>query len=401
MHIKLPDYLQETLKFPLPTIRRHLAERCSKTDQNFATTILNTQYVEDTLQLIQHTHQKFDYKKHLVHVGMGGSNLGAQMLVHSLGREHERTFDFLNSSDPESVMTVIEKYDPKDTLFCIASKSGKTMETLATLSLILKKFQNHNLPQKKWAESLLFCTNSAKRGDLIEISKKINIPVLDIPSTVCGRYGLFTPLGLLPSQFARISLPSLITGAQDCLSQLHNSPLPYLVQALLSHYRNRGVDQTVIMPYCNRLKIFTHWFAQLWAESLGKDGRGLTPILASGTSSQHSLMQLFLDGPKNKFFIFIKVKNFRQNSPPLDLNIPSMQKLQGHDLTKFTHDQLDKVLAAMETCNLPYALITLESLEEGELGALIAFTTLLTITLGECLEVNPFTQPSIELLKGS
>ena len=154
------------------------------------------------------------------------------------------------------------------------------------------------------------------------------------------------------------------------------------------------------MPYCDRLRSFNDWFTQMWAESLGKEGIGLTPLTAIGASGQHSQMQLFMDGPRDKFFLFIQIQELREEGEiRCQLPYPSFQALRAASLGELLRHQLAGTLMAMDELEIPYALLTLQRPGEWELGQLIMFFQLLTTLVGDRLQLNPFNQPGVERCK--
>ena len=363
-------------------------------DENFTTVISDKKILTE----IENIYQKFSYKKKFVHIGLGGSHLGPEMLIKALGNNSDVQFHFLNNSDPESIIPIIHRSPLKETLFFVVSKSGYTTETMAILSLVLEKLKAQGIPSSRWREFLVFCTDP-KRGDLRKIAQDFSLMSLPIPYGVGGRFSVLTAVGLFPGRFAQICLTDLLQGAQKSLDLVDKKPFQHLLETLLHGHNTQGLSQTVLMPYYDRLKSFNQWFIQLWAESLGKKKKGLTPLGAIGAMDQHSQMQLFMDGPRDKFFIFIRVKEFTERAPLLpasDLPYSSMQWPQGSSLAKLIQCQLKGTLMAMGDRKLPYVVLNLDKLAEKELGELIMFFETLTALVGEGLNINPFNQPGVE-----
>jgi glucose-6-phosphate isomerase len=158
-----------------------------------------------------------------------------------------------------------------------------------------------------------------------------------------------------------------------------------------------GNDETVLMPYSSKLRSFSDWFTQLWAESLGKDGKGLTPIPSYGATDQHSQMQLFMEGPNNKVIIFLEIKKFTY-----DFSLKNKEEGQNFQLlAPFTLAQLMKAefegtLKALKDAKRPFIKISIDSLDEKNLGKLIVFFESLTVMMAHLLQVNPFNQPGVE-----
>jgi glucose-6-phosphate isomerase len=214
-------------------------------------------------------------------------------------------------------------------------------------------------------------------------------------------------VGFLPALFAEIDCDTLVKSAAQYGEELINSQNSELFKCAssLSSHMNNGITQTVLMPYSSKLKSFTSWFVQLWAESLGKKENlsgeivhtGLTPISAYGSTDQHSQMQLFMDGPRDKTFFLLNVQNFDRNFNLTNkLDLPSFQLLSKTTMSELMQAEYIGAKKAMSENNLPVISISLDSVNEKSLGQLIIYFELLTALMGEVLEINPFDQPGVE-----
>jgi len=263
---------------------------------------------------------------------------------------------------------------------------------------------------KEAAKQLIVCTTDAVSGNLITIAKQEGYKYFVIPSAVGGRFSELTPVGLLPAAFCGLDIAGLLEGAAQmdkmcapddiCKNAAH-------MFALL-HYigMTRGKNITVMMPYADSLKFISDWFAQLWAESLGKqfdlDGNivnvGQTPVKALGVTDQHSQVQLYAEGPYDKIIVFLGVDEYRETItiPKTYSDMPSLGFLGG-----VTHNQLIKV----EQDATEYALtkagrmnmtITLPKVTAQTLGQLLYFFEVATAYAGELLNINAFDQPGVE-----
>ena len=342
----------------------------------------------------------FSLKKRVIHIGMGGSSHGAEMLVKALGKKPSPSFCFLNNSDPEQAVPAIEQSLLEETLFLVVSQSGRTVETSALLSLVLGRFQKLGIPKQEWKRHLILCTSPL--SPLATLAGDLSLPLLATPEGVGGRWSALSPAGLFPAKLCGVNISQLLDSALNCLDQLPQWPLSTLADVIDHLYNEEQISQIVSMPYSHPLESFNPWFAQLWAESLGKDGLGLTPLQALGARDQHSQMQLFMDGPKDKFFIFIKVEQRKEKGVlPSSSPHPILHDLAGTTLENLIHCQLEGTLASMDQKDIPYLLINLNRLEEKEIGSLIIFFQVLTLLLGERLQVNPFDQPGVERAKSA
>jgi len=358
-----------------------------------------------SIELITQKHQN-QHITDFVLIGIGGSSLGARFLIQSLQPESSSLkFHFWDNSDPDLAFQILNSINLKKTLFFVVTKSGGTSETISALLVILEKLSEAGVSRAQLKNQIVFATDP-KKGDLRAIGSELKIPMLDIPSNIGGRYSVLTGVGLFPAAMAGIDVHSLLKGALSIRSTLitpsfDKNPIMQLGTLLWHHYLELDRDQTVLMPYSSRLKTFTEWFCQLWAESLGKNGTGLTPISAIGATDQHSLLQLFIDGPDNRVCGFIKIEeyNHRYTIVPQFSDLNSFSSVGGKTLNELISSQLIGTQAALAENGRPSFQITLPKLNEHSIGQLILFFETLTPFVGQLLEVDPFNQPGVELSK--
>jgi glucose-6-phosphate isomerase len=231
---------------------------------------------------------------------------------------------------------------------------------------------------------------------LRKIAQTHNWLCLDHPTNVGGRYSCFSSVGLIPALLSNLDPAAFRKGAHDVLQEhLTSDTPPALKGAAVSVYleKHHGKTQTVMLPYADQLDSFSFWYRQLWAESLGKDGKGTTPIRALGTTDQHSQLQLYLDGPKDKYFTLIAPNWTNQGDRITSPLIPEFQGKTMGDL--FSAEQK----ATYETLlrhKCPTRLITLDNLDEYTLGSLMMHFMIETILTSYLIGVNAFDQPAVE-----
>lgn len=342
---------------------------------------------------------KFHHKKNFIHVGIGGSALGTEMLLSALGQSRNVKFTFINNIDPDDLSRKLEDINLHEALIYVVSKSGTTAETVAAMSIIIQKLKNLGITESEYNDYFVFCTDPQK-GELRKISGQWDIETLEIPANVGGRFSVLTPVGLFPSLFAGINVLGLLKGAEKIKPYLFNKDkaqdffeLAQWIKAL----HDEGVQQTVMMPYSSLLREYSSWFVQLWAESLGKDGKGLTPIPAFGATDQHSQMQLFMEGPQDKILVILEVEKFHSDfSLNNDVESESFKNLSPFKLSDLMKAELEGTLTALEENKRHVVHIKLPILNEDSLGQLILFAECLTVIVGEFLQVNPFNQPGVE-----
>ena len=355
--------------------------------------------------------EKFSDRKIFIHIGIGGSSLGPEMMVNAL-QKSDRKFIFINNIDPEelhSQMKMISGYDLNDCLFYFVSKSGGTAETLAALAIITQLFESRGIRPADYKRYFVFATDPVK-SELLTLSKEWDITTLEVPSDVGGRFSALTPVGFLPLLFAGMDLDLFLKGAVDAqlslLSEDGSKNEMIACAEYLYNLKNRkGISQTVLMPYSSKLRSFSFWFTQLWAESLGKKKNkrgdmvnvGFTPIVGYGATDQHSQMQLFMEGPNDKAFIILEVENFahdfKLNSV---LSSNNLQKLSTFSLSQLMKAEMEGTIKALREAERNVIHIKINKNDEYHLAQLILFFESLTALMGDYLMIDPFDQPGVE-----
>ncbi|MFH0776701.1 MAG: glucose-6-phosphate isomerase [Patescibacteria group bacterium] len=316
-------------------------------------------------------------------IGIGGSSLPARALVEALGNE-KREFYFLENVDPVAAGKIFTHIDWKKVLVLVASKSGGTLETLANF-FVVQKFLGKN-----WSRQTVFLTD-AEKGFLRALAKKEKVRTFAIPEKVGGRFSIFSPVGLLPAALAGIDLKKLLSGARK------TDPKQALAFAQIQAAEFRkGKNISVFCVYANALEALAKWFEQLLAESIGKNSRvGITPAVAVGAIDQHSKLQLWHDGPADKFFIFVGAQKFAR-----DFRIPRTPA----EFSFLKNDSLGTILRAeflataesLSEKKRPVALFDLPKIEPEILGEFLQFWMLEIYFLAKILGVNFADQPGVE-----
>lgn len=344
-------------------------------------------------------HQTFKHKKYFIHIGIGGSALGPDMLLKAMGVKSGVEFVFLNNIDPDDMQRSLDKVNIKESMIYVVSKSGTTAETVAAMSIVLNELEKAGVKKEQYKDYFVFCTDPVK-GELRKLSKEWNVQTLDIPSNIGGRYSVLTPVGLLPALFAGMDAQDLLNGAEDLQKHLYDPKTGaefFQLGFFLKELHDQGVKQTVMMPYSSLLKEYSAWFVQLWAESLGKEGKGLTPIPAYGATDQHSQMQLFMEGPVDKVMMIIEVEKFQCDYPLKNtVSSDAFQSLSPFNLSHLMKAELEGTLTALQENNRHVVHLKIPSLNERYLGQLILFSECLTVLVGKMLKIDPFNQPGVE-----
>ncbi len=348
----------------------------------------------------------------IVQVGIGGSSLGNLMLnnafLHPYHNELTRKerkaprFYMADNPDPSGVQAILDCIDPERTGFVVVSKSGSTAETV---SLFLRFYAE--LAERGGAEKALsnfFFVTDPEKGCLRELAQSYNCPTLPVPVDVGGRFSVLSPVGLLSSAALGIPVGEILEGARlmddrikDAESLWENPA--WILAALHYLHFERNRPMTVLMPYCDGLERFAEWYAQLWGESLGKGGKGSTPIRALGAIDQHSQVQLYVDGPDDKLFTLIDVaeKGPKITIPSLGVKeLNSLSYLEGHTFSELLSVEARSTASALLKAKRPVVWVKLEKLDGRSMGALIFLYEMVTALTGLLFKVDPFDQPGVE-----
>ncbi|HBQ21073.1 MAG: hypothetical protein A2Z91_09490 [Deltaproteobacteria bacterium GWA2_38_16] len=330
----------------------------------------------------------------LLVIGIGGSSLGAKAALHALKNSKTPKIYFLENPNPDTLNHLLETIDLKKTAINVISKSGSTLETLSIFFIIFEKLKNTISPKE--LKERVIVTTEPKENFLNTIAKEYSLPLFPIPFNVGGRYSVLSPVGLFPMLVAGISIDDLLEGAQWV--DQHNHDAYFYGTLAYGAHRLLKKPLTVLFPYDERLSTLGDWFCQLWAESLAKsDSSGPTPLKAIGTQDQHSLLQLFLQGPQDKWYTLITLEKHEHhlnipNSPILK-NFSYLKNIPLENILKAEEKATEKSLTEFEN---PFCRISLPELSAYTLGALFYHFELATAISGFLYEINPFDQPAVE-----
>ena len=336
-----------------------------------------------------------NYQQILI-LGTGGSSLGGKTFS-ALNQPNKLIF--LESIDPNTINKCFNSLVLAKTLVLVISKSGETTETICQTLLLIEKFKQANI--SNWQEQFLFITE-IQNNTLTNIANSINTTsqpkIFTHNPKIGGRYSCFSLVGLLPAYLANLDISAIVLGAKEAVDDLlyhRNTDLQYYCTQQIIYYQ-QNYCQTVLMPYADQLCYFNNWFRQLFAESIGKNCFGITPINSTGTIDQHSQLQLYLDGKKDKTFTFI----LNEKPTNYHLHIPKSN-------TIFSNKTLSQVLQieALSTIKLLaekqalIRVINLPCLNEYYLAKLMMNSFFETIVLAYSQNIDPFNQPAVELRK--
>jgi glucose-6-phosphate isomerase len=352
--------------------------------------------------------RQHDYPN-LVIIGIGGSALGPMTLDSALAHPNSgKRLIVLDNIDPDFIQDTLESLVPEDTMVNVIAKSGVTAETMSTFVLV-KKWMSDTIGEPRTRERFVVTTDPEK-GDLLRIAQQEKFAMFAIPPNVGGRFSVLTPVGTLPAALLGFNVDALMEGAKRTALQSQKDFFenPALIAAFIQFVleRERSKKMLVLFPYSQALWKFAFWFKQLWGESLGKklDRRerevyyGQTPTAALGVTDQHSQLQLFIEGPNDKSFLFWGVRNFR-NTLRIEhafSQFDSLAYLQNKTLAELFNAERQATEIALTEAGRPNATVWVDRINEEGMGDLFVFSQYLTAYAGELYDINAFDQPGVE-----
>mgnify|MGYP001417320905 CR=1 FL=1 len=316
-------------------------------------------------------------------IGMGGSILGAEAIYNFLKHKIKKKISFYNNIQFQGVPK-----SSKKKINLVISKSGNTLETVSNLNLVLEK-------QKK-NKNIFLCEK--KNNFLSELAKKLKAEIFEHKNYIGGRYSVLSETGMLPAELMGLNEKKFKRFNYLIKNKYFINNLVQNVVSIFGHVK-KGKTNSVILNYDEKSDNLFKWYQQLSAESLGKNGKGIFPIVSSMPKDNHSLLQLYLDGPKNNFYTFFSVRE--KNSQKIN-NKNLFDKypiLKNKNLFKVLDSQKKATENIFRRRNIPFRSFEIINRSEETLGELFCFFILETILLGYLLKVNPFNQPKVELIK--
>ncbi len=340
--------------------------------------------------------EEFKDFENFVQVGIGGSALPATAALSFLGGIYsnytsKKRYFVLDNIDPERIEFILN-LNLEKTLFHVVSKSGSTIETIAQFSTIYKHLTK--IFGNKAHKHFVFTTSD--KGFLYEFAQKNNIKIFLIPDEVGGRYSVFTPVAVFPLAFFGYDVDGFIEGGKTAVRGYRNGfdlPNDFALFAVESY--KEGKNMLVFFAYKDRLAKIGEWFRQLWAESLGKNGKGQTPIEAVGVTDQHSQLQLYQDGPSDKAFVFVDMPC----KTDFVVDDQTIWPYKTGSLCKIMEIEKNATLKALKEKGLAVSELFLKRTDEFGLASLLMLLMIATVKAGEILGVDPFDQPGVEKSK--
>ena len=358
-------------------IKKDLLNLLKKQPKLFETLKPNYQYSYS--KKIISKYQKFD---NIRIIGMGGSVLGTEAIYNFLKKKIKKKFTFVNNLNSNA-----DYFKDKNiNLNLIISKSGNTLETIANANTLIKS-----------KDSNIVITEN-KNSYLTDLAKKLKAEIFEHKNYVGGRYSVLSEVGMLPAELMNLNENKFKQFNNIIKNKIFITNLINNVVATL-HFINNGKFASIILNYDEQSENLFKWYQQLIAESLGKKSKGLLPVVSSMPKDNHSLMQLYLDGPKKSFYTFFNTLDNKDVKIDNNNILSSHRYLKNQSIQKIKHSQMLASEKVFNKRKIPFRSFKVLKRDEKSLGELFCFFILETILLGRSLNVNPFDQPSVELIK--
>jgi glucose-6-phosphate isomerase len=331
---------------------------------------------------------RYNKYKSVVLIGMGGSVLGAKALYSFFSYKIKKKFFFFDNLDQLKIEKIKKKISFKKSLFIIISKSGNTLETLVNSNLLKDKIKNKNtiiITEKKYNLLNVF----AEKKKILHIHHK---------NYIGGRYSVLSEVGMIPAYFMGLKIKYIRKNLINFFKTKKKILIDNVVK--LTHiYRYKKINSIILLNYAPEVNDFLYWCQQLIAESLGKKGKGILPVVSLVPRDHHSLLQLYLDGPKDKFFYIFSLKTDKKMTIKRNVFQKNFRYAENKDFSKIKEAQKKALIYTLKSKNIPYQEFIINKKNEEALGELFSYFIMETVLVGKLIGVNPFDQPAVEDVK--
>jgi len=332
---------------------------------------------------------KFNNYKSVILIGMGGSTLGAKALYSFFKNEIKKKWIFFDNLDLLKIERTKKKINLKNSLFIIISKSGNTLETLINSNLLKDNINKENtviITEKK--SNLL--NNFAKNKKILHINHK---------DYIGGRYSILSEVGMIPAFFMGLKINHFRKNLLNYFKLKKRKLLIDNVIKLAHIYKYKKINTIILLNYAPEVNEFLYWCQQLIAESLGKKGKGILPVVSQAPRDHHSLLQLYLDGPKDKLFYIFSLKLKKKMKTNQNVFGKKFNYAQDKDLSKTIEAQKNALIHVLKSKNIPYQEFIINKKNEETIGELFSYFIMETVLIAKIIGVNPFDQPAVEEVK--
>ncbi len=332
--------------------------------------------------------KKFNGYKSVALIGMGGSILGAEAIYNFFKKNVKKDFYFLDDLDVSKIIEFKKKIRINKTLFLVISKSGNTIETLSNLFYldILKKN----------SKNIIIITEK-KDNILYNISKKFNLFFVEHKNYIGGRYSVLSEVGLIPAYFMGLNIFNLRKNMLKYFSD--NKILKDGSIKLTNILIQKKIPNIVFLNYSSKLEKFLYWAQQLIAESLGKKTDGFFPTISNVPKDHHSLLQLYLEGPKDKLFVIFSSEEELTKKLRVNKLLNKRSLLNNKNLNQIKLAQKKALIETFKKKKISFREFKIKKINEETLGQLFSYFILETILIGKLKNINPFDQPAVEQVK--
>ena len=323
-------------------------------------------------------------------IGMGGSILGSKAIYSFLKKKIKKKFIFLDDINIEKIKEIKETINLDKSLFLIISKSGDTIETLSNvLALkVLNKYKKNTI-----------ILSDRKMSSVYLAAKKQKIFFVEHKDYIGGRYSVLSEVGILPAYMMGINIMKLRKNIRIHFKNKNKMFLKSSIIKLSKILRNKKLKNIIFLNYIPELNNFLHWAQQLLGESLGKKGYGIMPVVSPAPKDHHSLLQLYLDGPKDKLFYVFSLKSNKHEKLNSKVLGSKMKFLNNKSLLEIKEAQKNALIKSLRKNKISFRLFELTDLSEELIGELFSYFMLETAVLGHLIGINPFNQPAVEQVK--
>ena len=334
---------------------------------------------------------KFRIFKTIVIIGMGGSILGSEALYHFYKDKIKKEFLFFNDIDEDRLKKLKIEKNLNKVLFLVISKSGYTIETL------LNFFSLHSI--KRNSKNIIIISEK-NNNPLYLLSKQMNFKHIEHKSYIGGRYSIFSEVGMVPAYLMGLNIKRLRKSLLDPLNYKNKNFLRESSLILSDLLKVKKFTNLIFFNYEPKLDKFLNWNQQLIAESLGKNGKGFLPFISKAPRDHHSLLQLYLDGPRDKvFYIFSSKVNNRQSKIRIKKLDKKIQFLKNTSFDKIKNAQKEAFIKILIKNKIPFREFKIGDLEENYIGELFSYFMLETVITAKLSSINPYNQPAVEQVK--
>jgi glucose-6-phosphate isomerase len=323
-------------------------------------------------------------------VGIGGSALGAATVSRALGLEDHYVLD---NVDPAHANALLDHLDFERLAVNVVSRSGTTAETLGNFLVVRDAMAAAGVD---WTDRTVVTTGET--GPLRELAHEHGLPALDVPHGVPGRFAALSAVGLVPAALLGGDVAGVLAGGRDARDGLSGSLFEcpgYAYGAVAAALERRGAHVNAVMPYAESLEPFAEWFAQLWAESLGKDGQGQTPARALGATDQHSQLQLYRAGRHDKLVTLVRPRERPDREIP-STDVEGLSYLGESSLGDLLDAEFEATEASLAAADQPNVRVELDRVDARGVGDLLYSMEAACVLAGELMAVETFTQPAVE-----